>query len=77
MKEIRYTESQFLKEVEVDRATKDVCREFGISQGAYYNQRVKPRGMEVSDVKRLKELEQENQRLKKMYGSLCLEYHAL
>ena len=80
MKKTRYTESQIvkvLKEVEAGRAAKDVCREYGISQGTYYNWRAKYGGMEASDVKRLKELEQENQRLKQMYANLSLEHHAL
>ena len=80
MKKTRYTESQIvkvLKEVEAGRAAKDICREYGISQGTYYNWRAKYGGMEASDVKRLKELEQENQRLKQMYANLSLEHHAL
>jgi putative transposase len=80
MKKTRYTESQIvkiLKEVEAGRSAKDVCREYGISQGTFYNWRAKYGGMEASDVKRLKELEQENRRLKQMYANLSLEHHAL
>jgi len=80
MKKTRYSESQIvkvLKEVEAGRSAKDVCREYGISQGTFYNWRAKYGGMEASDVKRLKELEQENQRLKQMYANLSLEHHAL
>lgn len=80
MKKTRYTESQIvkvLKEVEAGRSAKEVCREYGISQGTFYNWRAKYGGMEASDVKRLKELEQENQRLKQMYANLSLEHHAL
>jgi len=80
MKKTRYSESQIvkvLKEVEAGRSAKDVCREYGISQGTFYNWRAKYGGMEASDVKRLKELKQENQRLKQMYANLSLEHHAL
>ena len=80
MKKTRYSESQIvkvLKEVEAGRSAKDVCREYSISQGTFYNWRAKYGGMEASDVKRLKELEQENQRLKQMYANLSLEHHAL
>jgi len=75
-----HTQSQIvkvLKEVEAGRSAKDVCREYGISQGTFYNWRAKYGGMEASDVKRLKELEQESQRLKQMYANLSLEHHAL
>jgi putative transposase len=80
MKKSRYTESQIvkvLKEVEAGRSAKEVCREYEISQATYYNWKAKYGGMETSDIKRLKELEQENQRLKQMYANLSLEHDAL
>ncbi len=80
MKRSRFTESQIvriLKEVEGGRMVKDVCREYGMSDATYYNWKAKYGGMEVSDVKRLKELEKENRRLKQMYADLSLENHVL
>tara|TARA_B100001964_G_C13687024_1_gene360068 strand:- start:104 stop:370 length:267 start_codon:yes stop_codon:yes gene_type:complete len=80
MKKSRYTETQIvkvLKEVETGKAIKDVCREIGISDATYYNWKSKYGGMEASDVKRLKELETENQRLKQMYADLSLEHRIL
>ena len=80
MKRSRFTESQIvriLKEVEGGRMVKDVCREYGMSDATYYNWKAKYGGMEVSDVKRLKELEKENRRLKQMYADLSLENRVL
>lgn len=80
MKKTRYSESQIikiLKEVEAGRSAKEVCREYGISQGTYYNWRSKYGGMEASDVKHLKEVQQENKRLKQMFANLSLEHEAL
>jgi putative transposase len=80
MKKTRYTESQIIKvlnEVEVGRAVKDVCREYGISDATYYNWKSKYGGMTASDIKRLKELEDENRRLKRMYADLSLQHEAL
>ena len=76
MKRSRFTESQIvriLKEVEGGRMVKDVCREYGMSDATYYNWKAKYGGMEVSDVKRLKELEKENRRLKQMYADVSLD----
>ena len=80
MKRSRFTESQIvriLKEVEGGRMVKDVCREYGMSDATYYNWKAKYGGMEVSDVKRLKELEKENRRLKQLYADLSLENRVL
>ena len=80
MKKSRYSETQIvkvLKEVETGKLIKDVCREYGISDATYYNWKSKYGGMEASDVKRLKELENENQRLKQMYADLSLEHRIL
>ena len=80
MKKSRYSESQIvkiLKEVEGGRQVNEVCREYGISDATYYNWKAKYGGMEVSDIKRLKELEEENQRLKRMFADLSLKHEAL
>jgi len=80
MKKSRYTESQIIKvlnEVEGGRMVKDVCREYGISDATYYNWKSKYGGMTASDIKKLKELEDENRRLKRMYADLSLQHEAL
>ena len=80
MKKSRYSETQIvkiLKEVEGGRLVKEVCRECGISDATYYNWKSKYGGMEASDIKRLKELEDENRRLKQMYAELSLDHKIL
>ena len=80
MKRSRFTETQIiriLKEVEGGRTVKEVCREYGMSDATYYNWNAKYGGMTASDIKRLKELEQENRRLKQMYADMSLENRAL
>ena len=80
MKRSRFTETQIiriLKEVEGGRIVKEVCREYGMSDATYYNWKAKYGGMSASEIKRLKELEQENRRLKQMYADLSLENRAL
>ena len=80
MKRSRFKETQIvgiLKEVEAGRTVKEVCREYGIAESTYYNWKAKYGGMEASDIKRLKDLEEENRRLKQMYANLSLEYTAL
>ena len=77
MKKARFTETQIvgvLKEYENGRAVLDICREYGISKATFFNWKSKYGGMEVPELKRLKELEQENARLKKMYADLSLDY---
>ena len=80
MKKTRYCESQIvkaLKEVEGGRNVKAICREYSISEATYYNWKSKYGGMEASDIKRLKELEDENRRLKQMYAYLSLDHKIL
>lgn len=80
MRKTRFTESQIikvLKEVEGGRSATEVCREHGISSATYYKWKSKYGGMELSDIRRLKELEDENRRLKQMYADLSLENNAL
>ena len=66
MKRSKFTEHQIiriLKEVEGGRMVKEVCREYGMSDATYYNWKAKYGGMSASDIKRLKELEDENRRI--------------
>jgi len=79
MKKITFTESQIvniLKEKEQGYTVSELCRKHGISEATYYNWKSKYSGMTVSELKRMKELEYENSRLKKMFADLSLE-HAL
>jgi putative transposase len=66
-----------LKQVEGGRSVTEICRECGISQATYYNWKTKYGGMEASDIKRLKDLEAENRKLKQMYANISLENEAL
>lgn len=80
MKKSRFSETQIvsiLKQQEAGRPTAEVCREYGISQATFYNWKSKYGGMEASDVKRLKELEEENTRLKKMYAEVSMDNRIL
>ena len=72
----RFTESQiigFLREAEAGLPIKELCRKHGFSEASYYLWRSKFGGMSVSDTKRLKELETENTRLKKLLAESILE----
>jgi putative transposase len=62
-----------LKEADAGMAVKDICRKCGVASSTFYKWREKYGGMEASDVKRLKELEQENHRLKQMFAELSLK----
>jgi putative transposase len=63
--------------VESGQRVKDVCREQGISEGTYYRWKAKFGGLEVSEARRLRELEQENRRLKSAVAELTLDKQAL
>lgn len=76
----RFTETQiitFLKEVEKGRTVKNVCREYSVSDATYYQWKSRYGGMQASDIRKLRELEDENRRLKQMYADLSLENRAL
>lgn len=76
MKKSKFTESQIvksLKENEAGRSVDELCRELGIAKGTFYNWRKKYGGMETSQLKKLKELEEENAQLKRMYADLALQ----
>lgn len=71
MKKSRFTDSQILailKQAEVGTPVPELCREHGISSATFYKWRAKYGGMDASLMARLKELEEENRRLKKMYA---------
>ena len=71
MKKSRYTDSQILailKQAEAGKPVPELCREHGMSSAAFYKWRAKYGGMDASLMARLKELEEENRRLKKMYA---------
>lgn len=80
MKRGKHTEEQIigvLKQVEAGRTVKEVARELGVSEATIYTWKSKYGGMEVSDARRLKELEDENHRLKQMVADLSLDKEAL
>lgn len=76
MRKSGYSDSQILailKQNEQGVSVADLCREHGMSSAMFYKWRAKFRGMDASMMKRLKELEEENRRLKKMYAEEKLE----
>jgi putative transposase len=76
MKRSRFSEEQIiavLKEQEAGMATADVCRRHGISSATFYKWKSKYGGLEVSDARRLRQLEQENERLKKLLADSMLD----
>lgn len=80
MKKARFTETQIvaiLKEADSGILVKDICRKYAISDATYYNWKAKYGGMEASDLKRMKELEQELSQMKHMYADMALENRAL
>lgn len=80
MKKSRYKEEQIiavLKEVDAGAKLQDVIRRLGVSEQTYYRWKAKYGGMEVSDAKKLKALEDENRRLKQMVADQALDIQAL
>ena len=80
MKRKRHTEEQIiaiLKEHEAGAKTADVCRKHGVSEATFYNWKAKYGGLEVSEAKRLKAMESENARLKKLLADAMLDNAAL
>jgi len=76
----RYSEEQIIsaiKEHEAGAKVDDICRRLGISSGTFYNWRSKYAGLEVNEAKRLRELEQENNKLKRLLAEKLLEVDAM
>jgi putative transposase len=80
MKRSRFSESQIvaiLKEADAGLKVAEICRKHGISQPTYYNWKSKYGGMSASELKRIKEIEAEHAKLKRMYADLAMENEAL
>lgn len=80
MKKSRFTETQIvsiLKQADAGMLVKYLCRQAGIGQARYYQWKSKYGGMDASDLKRVKDLEAENARLKRLYADLALENAAM
>jgi putative transposase len=80
MKRSRFSETQIigiLKEADAGMKVTEICRKYGISDATYYNWKSKYGGLQISEVRRLHELEAENAKLKRMYADLSLENDAL
>ena len=80
MKTTRYTEEQIafaLKQAETGTRVEEVCRKMGISEATFYNWKKKFGGMGVTELRRLRQLEEENQRLKRLVADLSLDKEML
>ena len=80
MKRSRFSEQQIiaiLQEAESGVKVADICRHHGVGQSTFFKWKSKYGGLEVSELKRIKDLEEENRKLKRMYADLSLEHHAL
>lgn len=80
MKKTKFTEAQIvfaLKQAETGVAVVEVCRKMGISEATFYNWKKKFGGLGVTELRRLRQLEEENQQLKKLVADLSLDKHML
>jgi putative transposase len=80
MRKSKFTETQIvsiLKEYDGGRPVAELCREHGISQPTFYNWKSKYGGLDASQLKRIKELEEENSKLKRMYADVSIQRDAL
>lgn len=79
MKKSKFTPEQtarILKEFDQGKTVEQISREYGVSRAAFYKWRQRYGGLEASELKRLKELEEENSKLKRMYANLALDLEA-
>jgi putative transposase len=80
MKRIRYTEEQIVKtlqEVEAGAEAREVCRRIGVTEQTFYRWRAKYGGLQVAETRRLRALEEENRRLKRLVADLSLDNQVL
>lgn len=80
MKKSRFTETQIVKAIKADEAgrkVEEICREMEVTPTTFYKWKQRYGGMEASEVKKLKELQEENSRLKRMFADLSLVHEAL
>lgn len=80
MRKTKFTETQIVKAIkdhEGGRNAVEICRELGITTASFYKWRQRYGGMEVNEVRKMKELQDENSRLKRMYADLSLIHEAL
>lgn len=80
MKKTRFTETQIVKAIQEHENARDateLCRELGIATAAFYKWRQRYSGLNVNELRRVKELEDENSRLKRMYANLSVVHEAL
>jgi putative transposase len=80
MRKSRFSEEQIIRvlgQVEAGQRIKDVCREHGVSEGTYHRWKAKYGGLDVSEARRLRELEEENRRLKAAVAELTLDKQIL
>ena len=79
MKKSRFNETQIvnmLKQYEQGKKVTELCREYGIAEQTFYNWKAKYGGMDVNELRRVKELEEENARLKRIVANMTLEIDA-
>lgn len=80
MKKTKFTETQIVKAItehEKGRKAEEICRELGVSTVTFYKWRQKYGGLQVNELKKMKELEEENSKLKRMFANLSLVHEAL